>query len=317
MYGGACPQWDGTAIAADGCVAGSILALVDFSEGSHSAFKQASRIADAHGSTLHVLHVVDTVVLRDLADALGHSFEAAKTECRDDCERNLAELIDQTPGGEGAVTHVMFGAPLDEVRRLVKELKPELVVLGTYGSGGPGRGVGTLASQCVRRVNAEILLVPQNLSTSFAQVVACVDFSDVSKRAVEVASRFATQNGATLTVLHVFQPPWRRLHYRAPTPQANPDFKVEFLHLLESRLRTFAEEAGASPGFRTELLEYSSYGGGIVEFSQKHHADLVVLGTRGRTNLRYVLLGSTAERVIRDVHCGVLAVKPNRSRADN
>lgn len=40
------------------------------------------------------------------------------------------------------------------------------------------------------------------------------------------------------------------------------------------------------------------------------HADLIVLGTKGKTNLKYVLLGSTAERLLRDVPCSVLAIKP-------
>ncbi|MBM4361664.1 MAG: universal stress protein, partial [Deltaproteobacteria bacterium] len=39
-------------------------------------------------------------------------------------------------------------------------------------------------------------------------------------------------------------------------------------------------------------------------------ADLVVLGTRGRTNLRDLFLGSTAERVVRECPCSVLAVPP-------
>jgi len=45
-----------------------------------------------------------------------------------------------------------------------------------------------------------------------------------------------------------------------------------------------------------------SYGQGIVQYAKEVKADLVILGTRGRTSLRYVLLGSTAERLLRELH---------------
>jgi hypothetical protein len=47
-----------------------------------------------------------------------------------------------------------------------------------------------------------------------------------------------------------------------------------------------------------------------VQYAQGVGADLIVLGTRGRTNLRDLLLGSTAEKVLRDSVCSVLAVHP-------
>lgn len=46
----------------------------------------------------------------------------------------------------------------------------------------------------------------------------------------------------------------------------------------------------------------------IVEYTREIGADLIVLGTRGRTNLRYVMAGSTAERLLRELPCSVLAV---------
>jgi nucleotide-binding universal stress UspA family protein len=59
-----------------------------------------------------------------------------------------------------------------------------------------------------------------------------------------------------------------------------------------------------------EIFDYQGYGAGITEFVKQVNGDLVVLGTRGRTNLRDMLLGSTAERVVRDAPCSILAVKP-------
>jgi nucleotide-binding universal stress UspA family protein len=47
-----------------------------------------------------------------------------------------------------------------------------------------------------------------------------------------------------------------------------------------------------------------------VKYATDSGADLVILGTRGKTNLRDVLLGSTAEHVVQDAQCSVLVTKP-------
>jgi len=47
----------------------------------------------------------------------------------------------------------------------------------------------------------------------------------------------------------------------------------------------------------------------ILEVAQTHHADLIVMGTRGLTGLRHALLGSVAERTVRLAPCPVLTVK--------
>jgi universal stress protein E len=61
---------------------------------------------------------------------------------------------------------------------------------------------------------------------------------------------------------------------------------------------------------RCHLVEVPDQATGIVEFQQQSGADLVVLGTRGRTSLRALLLGATAEYVLRESKCSLLAIKP-------
>jgi nucleotide-binding universal stress UspA family protein len=61
------------------------------------------------------------------------------------------------------------------------------------------------------------------------------------------------------------------------------------------------------------LEDCESHGVGIVDFCRERGADLVALGTRGHTNLRDLLLGSTAERVVRDAGCSTLVVKSENS----
>src|SRR5690606_15338957 len=115
-------------------------------------------------------------------------------------------------------------------------------------------------------------------------------------------------------ILHVFSPPWRRFHYRAPTPQATVDFQRQYAEALRGRLQGFCEPLHHEMSYLKpsyDVVEYTgSHGTAIGEFVREHGADLVVLGTRGRTNLRDVLLGGTAERVVRDAACSILTIPP-------
>jgi nucleotide-binding universal stress UspA family protein len=116
--------------------------------------------------------------------------------------------------------------------------------------------------------------------------------------------------------VHVFEAPWHRLHYRSPTPQASPDYQRQFRAALEAKLEAFVKERhGVAPqvAVTTALLEHKSYAQALLDYAAEHAIDLVVVGTLGRTNLRYMLLGSTAERVVRESPCSVMAVPPREA----
>jgi nucleotide-binding universal stress UspA family protein len=61
-----------------------------------------------------------------------------------------------------------------------------------------------------------------------------------------------------------------------------------------------------------DLRHSQSHGCEISEYARTESADLVVIGTRGKSSLKYLLLGSTAEYVLRERPCSVLAVRPGK-----
>ena len=60
---------------------------------------------------------------------------------------------------------------------------------------------------------------------------------------------------------------------------------------------------------RTKLITSTSAVGGIVAFAEKENIDLIVIGTRGRSGLKKLLLGSVASGVVSYAHCAVMVVK--------
>ena len=133
------------------------------------------------------------------------------------------------------------------------------------------------------------------------------DFSADAERAIETATTLARSYGATLHLLHVVQPPiqpvgpemavapvefWRELHAAAAKRLARTKQKID-----AAGVRCELEVVDDIPGFA------------IAAAAERVHADLVVMGSRGLTGLKHVVLGSVAERTVRYSKCPVLIVK--------
>ncbi len=142
----------------------------------------------------------------------------------------------------------------------------------------------------------------------FQKILVASDFSEHARNAVDYAADIARRYEATLLIVHVYQP----VNYALPdgymlyTPEQMTTMMGEFQKQLENA-KEKALAAGA-PRVETSL----PIGGAafeIVEAAKSSGCDLIVMGTHGRTGIRHMLLGSTAERVVRTSDCPVLTVK--------
>ncbi len=291
-----------------------IIVGIDFSAGSAAALKHAARMSESESASLELFHVVPGRVVSDLADALGRSAGSLEKELTDDVRRQLEDLLPADLSRDRVSVDVAIGSPLNETLQAVERRRPDLLVLGVTGDdSGRSRGAGTFATKSIRKAKSDVLLVDQNHTGPFRTIVVGVDFSDTSKRALARAVECARRDESRVHVLHVYFGPWNKLHYRSPTPEATPEFRRQYCGRLQGLLNAFIEPfASDLPSDRIQgvLHEHQSYGGGIIEYAAEHDADLLVLGALGTTNLRYMLLGSTAERVLRETPCSVLTVRP-------
>jgi nucleotide-binding universal stress UspA family protein len=60
---------------------------------------------------------------------------------------------------------------------------------------------------------------------------------------------------------------------------------------------------------KTEIISSINIAGGIVDYAEENNIDLIVIGTRGRSGFKKLLLGSVASHVVTYAHCPVMAVK--------
>ncbi|MCA9290128.1 MAG: universal stress protein [Phycisphaerales bacterium] len=294
-----------------------VLVGVDFSPCSRSALVQAARIASRRDAELHLLHVLHPMVVRDLAEATSADANELRGHLVADARAELERLVTGLEIDRKTVTlHVGVGRPETQVLRRAEELPASLLVLGVYGSSGASVGASLLATRCVRRARTRVLLVNEDQHGPFRHVVAAVDFSETSSLALAQAIEVARADRAALRVVHVYAGPWNQFHYRAPTAESSPAFRAQYIArlqgLLDGQLEAHRDALGDLADVRADLVEHQGHGHGIIEYAKAETADLVVLGTEAGVRLRYLLLGSTAERVLREVPCSILAVKPSR-----
>jgi nucleotide-binding universal stress UspA family protein len=140
-------------------------------------------------------------------------------------------------------------------------------------------------------------------------ILLAVDFSKSAEAAVTAAHDLALQYRATLHVVHAFE---------LVTPLVSPyQVAIPDLYLVESRnaAKKKLEEVAAklrAGGVKVEShLTEAPAATAIVRVAEDIGADLIVMGTRGVTGLKHLLLGSVAERTQRMAPCSVLTVKPS------
>jgi len=141
--------------------------------------------------------------------------------------------------------------------------------------------------------------------TNVTKLLVPVDFSDFSERALAVAADLAQTFGATLHLVHVYP----AAAYVAPPLVAGPVVVGQFRDESQRAFDAFVARVKGElkVGIESSLMEGVPHVE-ILRCATDVKADMIVIGTHGRTGLDHLLLGSVAERVVRGSRVPVLTV---------
>jgi nucleotide-binding universal stress UspA family protein len=146
----------------------------------------------------------------------------------------------------------------------------------------------------------------------FKRVLCPVDFSPISRRALDHAAEVARWYEAELTVLHVV--PLLPTVFGFPSPVALPAEPAASEAVLRE-LASFAERAATAARRAATVVREGSPAIEILHYAAEHDTDLLVLGTHGRSGFERFMIGSVAEKVLRKASCPVLTVPPRAESA--
>ena len=146
------------------------------------------------------------------------------------------------------------------------------------------------------------------------RILVPLDFSPASDRALGYARALSEEFGAPLYLLHVIEDrlmtgPWPAEVYLGELPKLREDLVKEAERRMLATLESLAAEGIQATG--EVLIGGPSHV--IIEQANTVNADLIVMGTHGRTGITHLLIGSVAERVIRHAPCPVFVIRERKA----
>jgi len=263
---------------------------------------------------LHAFHCLEYLTLDDRAWASYIPHEKLEADAVAKAQRELRDWLAAAGADDQASCQVEAGVPIDRMLHQVRETAADLLVLGVSGSSMIPMGAGTLATKCLRKVPTKVLLVHEGHSGPFRRIAAGVDFSEPSCAAITQALRVAALDHCEVHCVHVFTGSWGRYALIPDAWEVDEATAAQYRHALETRLYEFVG-ANTVPNCQFRVVQATSHGHGLAEYARQVQADLLVLGAKGRSDLGYVLLGSTVERLLRELPCSVLVSRPPAASA--
>jgi len=279
-----------------------ILVATDFSPRSDRAVRRAVLLAKRFGASLTLVHVVDS----DRPDRL------VEVECKEASlllQEQAKSLLDID--GVACSADVIRGVAHEELVKAARARGADLVVLGPHRRQALADiFVGTTAERTIGASDRPVLLAAGVPAGFHRNILIAVDLSECSADAVRAVTALGLDREATVSIVHVFEAPVRGYMKLGAASPADIDSYVMKEELrAATELGAFLEGLSSAPV--RNILKGDSVALTLSAAARETAADLVVVGTRGRTGVTKLVLGSVAEEVLQVAECDVLAVPPS------
>jgi nucleotide-binding universal stress UspA family protein len=281
----------------------------DLGAGGEVALRSAVVLANRCGAALRLVHVIEPL---DSYQRISHPLTSPYT---------LEEIAQKTRARLGALTasadlahlqaeyEVRQGKPFVELITAGREWQADLIAVGG-ASQIAEPFLGTTSERIVRKALVPVMVVKKPLRAEAKIFLVPTDFSTCARNAAEAALTLAKSFSGRVVFFHVLD--------------LNPSYTIAYAH----ELGVSVPIAPPSPeeiepdweaflsGLPLENLDWekSTEEGqaatAIVGKAKNIQADMIVIGTHGRSGLPHMLLGSVAENVVRTASCPVLTIRP-------
>lgn len=283
-----------------------LLLSSDGSAFSEGAVREAIKLAKTCSSRLLAVSVIETnPEYETIAPKL---VEKAEKETR-----SHLESVKDRAAKEGVDCEIIARQGEEPYKYIIEEAeknKVEMIIMGRRGRTGLKRlMMGSETARVIGHAPCKVLVVPRAAQIDFKNIVVASDGSKCSDAAVREAISISKRRGSNLIAVSV-----------VPSESASPfdivhsemqkgaiiDKELEEAEKIVKNVKSLAEENGLkAKGFVYSGIPYDA----VLEIAKDEKADLIVVGSHGRTGLSRLLMGSVTERVIGLAECAVLVVK--------
>jgi len=286
------------------------LVPVDFTDITNPLLKIAKLLALKHNASVILLHAVSPVIYLPYPESFGVSpidlsklaeLEAKGIETAKQRLEALRDFLAELP----VDIVVGVGEPAEVI--LAKEEMADLIILGSHSKGLMERIlVGSTSEKVARYCHKPLLVLKGKAPEGFKNVCLAHDLSKHAQSAFEFFLNLVPpEEDGRLTLLHVEETIELPM-VDALTEGLTKKIEEEKINYLNSLLERAKEK-----GWKAELVvkKHSNTADGIVEFIKEGDYDLLVMGSRGLSGLKRVLLGSTSSQVLRRAEVPILIHK--------
>lgn len=280
-----------------------ILVATDFSERSNRAVRRAGLLAQEQGAHVSLLHVVDD----DRPQRLVASEAAA-----------ARELLAQTTGtllhGVRSEAEVALGDPFDRIAKCAREAGVDLIVMGAHRRQLlKNIFVGTSIERVIRENAAPVLMVNSDAAGPYRRVLVATDLSEQSAHALQVARALRILPRSQAVVVRAFDVvAASKLAFAGVAADKIESHVAEETAVARSELAQFLADVEFGNEFYELRVRRGRAASVILEAAIDTGADVVVMGTHGRTGVHKLLLGSVTNEVVCSLDRDILVVPPRR-----
>ncbi len=222
-------------------------------------------------------------------------------------EARLDESVSQArEKGVEAHRRIAFGRDWQETVREVCREKHEIVLLGTRNRNLASRTLfGSFGMKLLRNCPCPVWIIKSSTSLNPKSIFVAHDLTEVGSEALQLAASLAQSTGAQLHVLHVLEHPEFEAFLPTMAAQVVEERRQAGFAQIDGELANFRLAAPA----RIKIEDGTPYVE-IINYLNRHPADLVVMGTVARAGLAGVLTGNTAENLLPWIPCSIITLKP-------
>ncbi len=308
----------------------NILCVVVSGAGRKPALERAVTLAENNQARLTVIDVTEHVTAGIGMPEGGSSSADLQAAIVSAHEQELDSLVEPYRQRVNVQTRVLIGTPFLEIIREVLRNGRDLVIKTAESWDWQERLFGSDDMHLLRKCPCPVWIIRPEEKTNYSRIIAAVDFdpwqeaveeNDLNRLILELASSIALSDFAELHVIHAWEPVTESMIRVFSSDLSEEQIAANVnrerrghqaqLELLTGRLRDWTGKEAYSYLSPRLYLRQGNACKEIPELARQIDADLVVMGTVARTGLSGFSMGNTAETILNQIGCSVLATKPS------
>lgn len=274
-----------------------ILVPIDFSDQSLIALKQSYNLARLTKADLTLINVID------------QSFHLPFFSVKEDksiekkIQKALEKLAEETTKESGIVVNILVvsGKVYEEVHKAAKKLKCSFIIMGTNGSHGLKKFIGSNALRVIREAPCPVISIKgKKHRTGCKTIVLPLDLTKETKEKVAKAIEIANLFGSTINLVSAIT--------------SDDEFIINKLKRQMNQVHEFVLQHNVP--CQIEFLHGGDISEDTVEYAKKIKADLIMIMTQEETWTDIMFINSAAQKIINESEVPVLSIRP-KIKKDN